>query len=402
MSRKNIRLLSISDCREKNGIVTFLKIFKDQQDVFARAGYEIATDCYRDFCDIQAIDANEKSGMVVPSRFRLVSIVKSTIKTCVLRTAPTTFLLFCLTFALRGFVVLLRSRLRGRADIYLHQDFITAFWGRFLLPANAKRALVLHSGDDPLRHLFIWFRPLVGTVFEFWIRKSFSVALNDQDTIVTLNKGFAADLRRQDNRRIVTSIYNTCRHAPAKVHKERNASEILNIVAVGSLQHVKGFDLLIEAVSKLSPQHRAKMKLKIIGEGGERVHLEGLIRNHGLSRYIQLLGTSNDVTFHLNCADVFILTSRDEGLPIAVIEALQAGLPVLSTKVGAVPEVLDSSACIYMEKTAADIAEKLKDLLDGCHDLRAMSTASRRIYDDVVSMERFVANYQLLFEQLSA
>lgn len=402
MRGKKVRLLSISDCREKNGIVTFLNIFNDQKAVFARAGYEIAADCYRDFADPQVAEVKAKiATKVLPSRHRILSVIKSRLKACVLRTAPTAFTLFCMTLALRGVVVLLKSRSRGRAEIYIHQDFVTAFWGKFLLPANAKRALVLHSGSDPLCHLFIWFRPLVGTVFESWIRRSFISALNDQDVIVTLNKALAADLQQQNSHRTVMSIYNTCRQAPARLRKERNVGEIMNLVAVGSLQHVKGFDLLIEAVSKLSLQHQAKIRLRIIGEGGERAHLEELIRKYRLCANVLLLGISDDVASYLNSADVFVLSSRDEGLPIAVIEALQAGLPVLSTKVGAVPEVLDSSACIYVEKTATDMAEKLASLLDGRHNLRAMGTASRRIYEEVMSMERFVGNYEILFKQLS-
>lgn len=97
-------------------------------------------------------------------------------------------------------------------------------------------------------------------------------------------------------------------------------------LAVGRLDKVKGFDMLIDAYSKLDTH----WELKIVGEGDERKALERQIKKLDLSDKVELLGRKSDVEKYYYEAGVFILSSRMEGYPNALIEAMACGCPCIS------------------------------------------------------------------------
>jgi len=101
------------------------------------------------------------------------------------------------------------------------------------------------------------------------------------------------------------------------------------VVAVGRLTRQKGFDRLIPAFAQVVRTH-PEWTLRICGAGGERKRLERLIARHELHNHVLLLGTVEHVEEQLRRASVFVMSSRFEGLPMALIEAMSKGLPVVS------------------------------------------------------------------------
>lgn len=101
------------------------------------------------------------------------------------------------------------------------------------------------------------------------------------------------------------------------------------LVAVGRLSEEKGFDKLIEAFAKIAP-HYPDWHLAILGEGPERASLENRVRQHGLQRRVELPGVVRNLEDYLHASDIFVLTSRYEGFPNALCEAMACGRPVIS------------------------------------------------------------------------
>jgi glycosyltransferase involved in cell wall biosynthesis len=123
-----------------------------------------------------------------------------------------------------------------------------------------------------------------------------------------------------------------------------DASRCMRLVTVGSLaQRYKGIDLLIRAVHQLNADGR-QCSLTVIGEGGYRRELEQLAAD--LAAPVAFVGqvTRAEVLAALDRADVFVLASRTEGLPRALLEAMARGLPCVATQVGGIPELLDHDA----------------------------------------------------------
>lgn len=101
------------------------------------------------------------------------------------------------------------------------------------------------------------------------------------------------------------------------------------LVAVGRLDAQKGFDLLLAALAPIAPNHPA-WRLVIWGEGPQRVDLERLRDDLGLAGWVRLPGTTDRIHQELDTSDLFVLSSRYEGFPMALCEAMAVGLPVVA------------------------------------------------------------------------
>jgi glycosyltransferase involved in cell wall biosynthesis len=106
-------------------------------------------------------------------------------------------------------------------------------------------------------------------------------------------------------------------------------------IAVGRLRAPKDFVTFVRALGKLPP---GSFEAVIVGEGPDRALLEHEIDALGLAGRVRLMGERRDVPELLADADVFVLPSRSEGHPVAILEAMATGLPVVASRVGGVPE----------------------------------------------------------------
>jgi glycosyltransferase involved in cell wall biosynthesis len=111
----------------------------------------------------------------------------------------------------------------------------------------------------------------------------------------------------------------------------------LRLVSVGRLQAPKDAVTLVGALAAL---HGDPFEAVLVGDGPDRAAVEEEVRRYGLEPVVEVLGERNDVPELLAEADVFVLSSRSEGLPISILEAMAAGLPVVASDVGGVPEVV--------------------------------------------------------------
>lgn len=120
--------------------------------------------------------------------------------------------------------------------------------------------------------------------------------------------------------------------APAR----RLSGQPARVLALGRLAPEKALDRLIDAAAAAS----APCELVLTGDGPERVALEKRARDRGIAARVHFPGFVQDVAFQLEAAHVFALPSLREGLPMALIEAACAGLPVIASRVGGVPELV--------------------------------------------------------------
>ncbi|MBE0660345.1 MAG: glycosyltransferase [Bryobacteraceae bacterium] len=115
------------------------------------------------------------------------------------------------------------------------------------------------------------------------------------------------------------------------------------VVSVGSMEQLyKGFDVLIEALA-ICRREGADVCLELVGDGRFRVNLESLAAKCGVSSFVRFHGAlsgPDKILPLLQQADLFVLASRTEGLPRAMVEAMAIGLPCIGTSVGGIPELL--------------------------------------------------------------
>ena len=101
------------------------------------------------------------------------------------------------------------------------------------------------------------------------------------------------------------------------------------VVAAGGLTRRKGFDRLLRAWARLAPDHPG-WRLRIFGDGPDRAELEQLIDDLGIRRSARLCGHSSRLLEEFAGASVFVMTSRKEGFPMVILEAMSVGLPVVA------------------------------------------------------------------------
>ena len=117
--------------------------------------------------------------------------------------------------------------------------------------------------------------------------------------------------------------------------------DALRVVSVGNLRPAKGHLVLVDAFAEVARRAPAA-RLALVGDGPLRQEVEARVQALGLSGRVQLKGPVDDVWPELAAADIFVMPSHREPLGIAVLEAMAAGLPVVASRVGGLPELVEA------------------------------------------------------------
>ncbi|MFA6339178.1 MAG: glycosyltransferase family 4 protein [Candidatus Paceibacterota bacterium] len=142
-------------------------------------------------------------------------------------------------------------------------------------------------------------------------------------------------------------------------------NEFKNDLWIGTISELhknKGLVYAIEAINILVEKYPS-LRFIIIGEGEERVKLEKIIKDKKLENNVFLLGFVFHAEKYLKAFDIFTLTSITEGLPYVILEAGFASLPVIATKVGGIPEIINNAGIMIKPRDASAIEQELKKLL---------------------------------------
>jgi glycosyltransferase involved in cell wall biosynthesis len=170
---------------------------------------------------------------------------------------------------------------------------------------------------------------------------------------------------------------------------------------VARLDEIKRLDLLIHAVHRLRGT-RSDLQLLILGDGPERLALTRLADGLGLAGVAHFPGYKSDPCRYLAAMDAFAITSRSEGMPLAVLEAWSAGLPVVAVRVGGLPEFLDDGVNGVFA-TSADpegVAAALAAVIDDPGRARRLGAAGRQTVSTMFSMQRMAADYDHVYESV--
>jgi glycosyltransferase involved in cell wall biosynthesis len=142
----------------------------------------------------------------------------------------------------------------------------------------------------------------------------------------------------------ISVIYNGVDAQRLKTKKEWLIKENLEIISVGRLFEPKNYTLLINVMAvffKRNTNLENKVSLVIVGEGPLKEKLQQQISDLKLTNQITLFGNSNNVPALLHNADIFVMSSAWEGVPIALLEAMMTGLPIIATDVGGCRDVVE-------------------------------------------------------------
>ena len=168
------------------------------------------------------------------------------------------------------------------------------------------------------------------------------------------------------------------------------------VVSVGRLVYQKGHEYLVQAMQGIVKDF-PETKAVIFGEGPLRQQLEAQVERLGIGGAVQLPGNRTDVDRFLRSADIFVLPSRWEGLPVALLEAMDNGLPVVATRVEGVEEVIqnETQGLLVPPEDARALAESLTKLVADTEFRRRVGRGAqmrmRQSYTTDIMCERYLS-----------
>jgi glycosyltransferase involved in cell wall biosynthesis len=172
----------------------------------------------------------------------------------------------------------------------------------------------------------------------------------------------------------------------------------VRLIAVGRLAAEKDYELLLQAVALLR-NRSLSVSLDIFGEGPEESRLRRTIADERLDR-VELRGYSSDIATELARHDILVLSSRTEGMPITIIEAMCMGIRIVATRVGGIPALLGDYplATLAQSRSASNLADAIQAQIANSRSLRQDEVAAiRELLSSSTMASRYAQAYESLF-----
>lgn len=223
-------------------------------------------------------------------------------------------------------------------------------------------------------------------------------------SVVAVSQSLSQHLRRDlwlRTDRVVT-IPNGARHTPVPRSSLRDELQLTGTdqlaVSVGNLYPVKGHADLLDALSLLSNRF-PRLHVAIAGRGELENSLLARAHTLNVANRVHLLGLRSDVGNVLAAADVFVLPSLSEGVPLALLEAMMAARPIVATAVGEVPTVLDGgrAGALVPPQDAGALAASMADMLSDQTRARALGAAAAARAAEVYTLNAMIDRYAALY-----
>jgi len=297
----------------------------------------------------------------------------------------------------RGFdvrlIFALRRLLRDQAVDVLHtHNFAPLIYGSLAARLCGAGTVNTRHGRAALRtHPLIW-------------------ALTDR--VVAVSEDARRELVRHnrirpDKVRVVINAIDLTRYAPASAPSRERRRELglppdeLVCGIVGRLSPEKDHRTLLTAMGALG-RSGSSSHLVIVGGGPLEGELKALVQSLGLEERVHFLGFRSDVAELLPLFDLFVLSSREEGISLTLIEAMAAGLPIVATRVGGNPEVVvDGETGLLVEAGQPEaLAAALGSLLGDPDTRMRMGRRGREVALRRFDIERLIDEYQAIYTEI--
>ena len=167
---------------------------------------------------------------------------------------------------------------------------------------------------------------------------------------------------------------------------------------IGRLAPIKNMDMALRVLALL--QHK-NIHLIVVGDGTERAILEQRANQLGIAEKTHFWGWETDVAKIYSGIDMLLLTSKNEGTPVTIIEAMASRVPVVATRVGGVPDVIQHGESGFLCKLDDDkkMAEQITFLLESPSTLQQICNQARRSVLEIYTVQRLVRDIDRLYSQ---
>ena len=290
--------------------------------------------------------------------------------------------------------------IRQRPDIIIYQDPFTAIYYLKKNGDNTKSIFISRADTDPFEQLFLGRPSLRGTKTETELRNSYRFLVRHVNSVVTICQSSQNYMKRTYGTEC-PCIINGIEDIPLNDGRKYSSEDHkIHIAIVASIQYRKGQDLALDALAALPGDLKEIIILHIFG-GGDG--LDKLKRQHDelkLGNSVKLYGPVLDVEKHLPLMDAFLLPSRADTVPIAIIEAMRAGLPIFATRVGEVEGMIAGCGAL-IEPTIEAVLNLYKKLIYKKYNLEKLGYNSRNKFLEEFQLSSMIKKYSDVMKKIS-
>lgn len=275
---------------------------------------------------------------------------------------------------------------------------------------KAKTVLFLHSDGIPFAMYLVYYPCLKGSRYYKREWKKIEWTMENVDEIVFIaQKGQDNFLKLFPNINpsktfvMLNGIDDLTDEQKMEVGeiRDRQYGFKYRLCCTGTINTRKGHLYIIEALHQISKEKLSEIHVDFLGEGPQRAELEKLVHQYGLENHIKFHGSvPNEVVYRqLAEENIYILMSQNEGLPISIIEAMRAGLPIISTKVAGIPEIVkEGYNGILLNPSTEELISLLVSL--DSYDWKDMGDNSRIRFENELTFDRMRKDFCDMFDSL--
>ncbi len=289
---------------------------------------------------------------------------------------------------------------REQIDILHTHGYDSGFWGRIAALIARVPVIITHEHGKTLwkRKYQIWFERFVNRFTDIRIAVSEDIRrlrIENEHTppqkIVTIPNG--VDVGKFNGSFSGEHIRNELRVNPKD----------FIIGTVGRLTPAKAYNVLIDAFEIVHKEIQNSILL-FVGDGELKADLERYAVKKDMENHVRFLGARSDIPELLSVFDTFVLSSDREGLPVALLEAMAAGVPVIATAVGGIPEVINDGWNGYLVPpgSADRLADKIMELLRNEEDRRYISKNAYMTIKENYTIEKTTQRIEKIYKQFTS
>lgn len=216
---------------------------------------------------------------------------------------------------------------------------------------------------------------------------------------IAISKKIESDMKMLYKFHSIETIYNPVDISRFHIERNCDSQKSVTFINIGRLTKPKNQKLLLKSFALVLKQ-MPNARLKIAGDGELKNELIDLSKELGIQDSVEFLGNIKEIEIELAKSDIFVLSSDYEGLPLAVLEAMASGLPIISTNVGGVPDIVTDNGILVETHNEFQLAEAMIEL--GC-DREKMKIMGEKSYNNVqlYDIKNITKEYERLYFKYS-
>ena len=399
---KKVALIYSKNISDLTGVSAVMRSFAENKDLFKKNGIELSVYSRENICNKSQILKEARRSNNLKQR------IKSKISQFITKHAKKHSLFAFLKIYIASIrpakkIVQYFVNQNKKYDIIFIHEIFTCYEYLKQCQSQAKTIFIIHCCGDIYSSYKLDYKNFQKSIYYKYLLHIESRVLSEVDKL-----GFVAQTPCRNflkeypdfHKENIFHVWNGIAIIP-KIDIQENQKKYLEICCIATIYERKGQKFIVEALNTL--KHSGSLPdihFSIVGDGTSKNELQQLSIDYGIEKYITFCGSSNDITHYLSQSDIFILPSMDEGFPISILEAMRASLPIVSTKVGGIPEMLENGVNgIFIDPSTKGVCDFISNINN--YDWKAMGEKSYQIFLEKFTVKTMIDSYSSVMNQLS-